>query len=295
MILGLVLILLMRKLISEGLSEFPKVVQLESASAEIQTQVCMMPKATVFPSTAPSYEMASQLYSSSLPIMLDSELFPAPGDKPGIENKDVSALTGSTRIFCGKHLDIHIGIGANIYWAPPVCIHHWTCRLHTVLLFNLMSHLQSWYSCPILQRRGQILRKERYLSQNHSCCPTPKHCLLSQRPQRGFEWCRTLSRKTPWKRWCLSCTLQNTMQPRYVYWGPHECVITAMIRFLCTSQIRCVNIVKNISLCSTDLQQFPLGILVPRKDNKLVLIIFPAHWDKLLLFTLCKQEREGLI
>lgn len=56
----------------------------------------------------------------------------------------------------------------------------------------------------------------------------------------------------------------------------NEHVITAMIGFPCTSQIRCVNIIKTISLCSTDLQRALPGILVLREDNKLALISFPA-------------------
>lgn len=61
-----------------------------------------------------------------------------------------------------------------------------------------------------------------------------------------------------------------------------ECVIIVMIKFPCTSQIRCVNIIKNISLCSADLQQLSPSILVFRKDNKLALISFPTHWSKFL-------------
>lgn len=56
----------------------------------------------------------------------------------------------------------------------------------------------------------------------------------------------------------------------------NERVITAMIGFPCTSQIKCVNIIKSISLCSTDLQQVLPGILVLREENKLALISFPT-------------------
>lgn len=72
----------------------------------------------------------------------------------------------------------------------------------------------------------------------------------------------------------------------------NERVIIVMIRFPCTSQIRCVNIIKNISLCGTDLQQFPPSILVLSKDNKLALISFPTRCSKFLLSPLCKQESE---
>lgn len=74
----------------------------------------------------------------------------------------------------------------------------------------------------------------------------------------------------------------------------NERVIIVMIRFPCTSQIRCVNIIKNISLCSADLQQFPPGILVLSKDNKLALISFPTHCSEFFLSPLCQREREGL-
>lgn len=56
----------------------------------------------------------------------------------------------------------------------------------------------------------------------------------------------------------------------------NERVITAMIGFPCTSQIRCVNIIRNISLRGTDLQQVLPGILVQREENKLALISFPT-------------------
>lgn len=64
-----------------------------------------------------------------------------------------------------------------------------------------------------------------------------------------------------------------------------------MIRFPCTSQIRCVNIIENISLCSADFQQVPARILVLGKDNKLTLI----SSRKVLLSPLCKQVREALL
>lgn len=73
-----------------------------------------------------------------------------------------------------------------------------------------------------------------------------------------------------------------------------ERVIIVMIRFPCTSQIRCVNII-NISLCSTDFQQVPPSILFLRKDNKLALISFPAHWSEFLLSPLCEQEGRALL
>lgn len=74
-----------------------------------------------------------------------------------------------------------------------------------------------------------------------------------------------------------------------------EQVIIVMIRFPCTSQIRCVNIINNISLCSTDLQQVPPSILVLRKDNKLALISFPAYFSEFLLSPLCEQEGRALL
>lgn len=105
----------MRKLSSERLSEFPKVLQLDGARAEIQTQVFVVPKPMVFPlyhaTSSSSYKMAFLLYSSHLPIMLDPELFPDPSAEPGIEAEVVSALTGRVRVFCTKHLDLYIGIG----------------------------------------------------------------------------------------------------------------------------------------------------------------------------------------
>lgn len=63
----------------------------------------------------------------------------------------------------------------------------------------------------------------------------------------------------------------------------NERVITAMIGFPCTSQIRCVNIIRNIFLWSTDLQQVLPGILVRRGENKLALISFPTCWRKTLV------------
>lgn len=76
------------------------------------------------------------------------------------------------------------------------------------------------------------------------------------------------ARATPWKPYHVA----KVSIPR-----ARECVIIVMIKFLCTSQIRCVNIIKNISLCSADLQQLSPSILVFRKDNKLALISFSIH------------------
>lgn len=71
------------------------------------------------------------------------------------------------------------------------------------------------------------------------------------------------------------------------------CVITAMIGFLCTSQIRCVNIIRNISLWGTDLQQVLPGILVQREENKLALISFPTCWRKTRHSCTNRRERAA--
>lgn len=62
----------------------------------------------------------------------------------------------------------------------------------------------------------------------------------------------------------------------------------------CASQIRWVNIIKNISLCSTDLQQGLPGILVLREENKLALISFPTCWRKTLVTVVQPGEKELL-
>lgn len=105
-----------------------------------------------------------------------------------------------------------------------------------------------------------------------------EHC-LGKLYEKGEAWA------VPWKTYHADkISLLRANEP----------AITVVIRFPCVSQIRCVNIIKNISLCSADLQQIPPGIVVLRKDDKLALISFPTHQGTFLLLLLCKQERDGL-
>ena len=102
----------MRKLHSERLSEFPKVLWLEGAKAEIPWffhHIMMLPP-------TPSYKMAFHLYPNHLPIMLNLELFPYLNAKPNwgwsIHRQDQSFL-----------------------WQMPR-------HIHLLLVVHLLSHVQ---------------------------------------------------------------------------------------------------------------------------------------------------------
>ena len=102
----------MRKLHSERLSEFPKVLWLEGAKAEIPWSfhhIMMLPP-------TPSYKMAFHLYPNHLPIMLNLELFPYLNAKPNwgwsIHRQDQSFL-----------------------WQMPR-------HIHLLLVVHLLSHVQ---------------------------------------------------------------------------------------------------------------------------------------------------------
>lgn len=109
--------------------------------------------------------------------------------------------------------------------------------------------------------------------------------------QRAFKWLGTVwgdlvkKRKANGASESLAHSCWSIPQGR-------ERVITAMIGFLCTSQIRCVNIIRNISLWGTDLQQVLPGILVQREENKLALISFPTCWRKTLVTVAQTGEKE---
>lgn len=174
---------------------------------------------------------------------------------------------------------------------------HWTCHAHALIHFIPTYNLQGRYWCQLY--RGGIRGWER----RHTFSKAMQSAWLQSTifpirlPQRGFESCRASSGKTSWEGWSSNCTLEKVPGRQDEYsenrWACDYCIV--MIMFPCTSQIKCVNIINNNSLCSTDLQQVPPSILVLRKDNKLTLISFTAHWSEFLLSPLCEQEGRALL
>jgi hypothetical protein len=168
----------------------------------------------------------------------------------------------------------------HLTWGMPV-----TYRIRFIFISNLLSR----YYYHNSQRRNQKLQESKVPFFVSSCLPVSTYSLI-----QGLNHVEhspgTLPGKqevqaTPWRAY--HATDMSAL------WA-NEHGIIVMIRFLCTSQIRCVNIIKTISLCSTGLQQVLPSILVLRKDNKLALISFPTCWSKSLLSLLCKQERGRL-